>query len=192
MTGHTDETDQGQTAYPQNDTCEGIARSQNTVRKETPLLMTAHKITIKVDAVGHGTFEVDGVDLSSAIRGFTVQVQPQRRASVEIDLDAREIEITGLADPYRTFHVVMADGVADALTALGWTPPADDRRTYTVARLEYVSVGLEGPGSAQTWRTVPRDPRCACQPPHDPFMMRGHLPECPLYELDNASPDAND
>lgn len=188
MTGHTDETDQGQTAYPQNDTCEGIARSQNTVGKETPLLMTVHKITIKVDAVGHGTFEVDGVDLSSAIRGFTVQVQPHHRPYVEIDLDAREIEITGLADPYRTFHVVLTEGAANVLTALGWMPPTEQRSTYTVPYPGHFAAEEASQGRTGAWRS-----RCGCvQQGHDPFLMLGHLPECPLYELDNASPDAND
>lgn len=73
------------------------------------------KMTLRAD--GSGTINVDGVDITRAVRSITVESEPCRPPQLNLELTITEVEIDG------GFHVVIPDRLREALVALGWTPP---------------------------------------------------------------------
>lgn len=67
--------------------------------------------------------ELDGQDISRALRGITIRCEAAHRPSVDLDLKLDAIEVARLAVRDPDFIVSMSDDVRDALIALGWTPP---------------------------------------------------------------------
>jgi hypothetical protein len=67
--------------------------------------------------------EVDGQDISAAVRSVTVRYERNHRADVEIELLANTVELTEFAKEETKTVLSLPPGVEDALTTLGWTPP---------------------------------------------------------------------
>lgn len=72
---------------------------------------------IRVDALGGGTVEVGGHDISDAVRGFTLTGEVGHLPRLDLDLRVFTIETEGDA------QVHIPDDTAAALATLGWTPP---------------------------------------------------------------------
>ncbi|MGW1295148.1 hypothetical protein [Streptomyces sp. NPDC002533] len=66
-----------------------------------------------------GTILVDGQDISHCVRGFELTGSVDARPALGLDLLIDEAEVDGKPQVYLPAHV------AELLTALGWTPPAD-------------------------------------------------------------------
>lgn len=66
-----------------------------------------------------GKLQVDGVEMSTTIQGFTITVQPDCLPRVELDLFVMHIPDLAITEA----HVVVPDETHAALVALGWTPP---------------------------------------------------------------------
>ena len=67
--------------------------------------------------------EVDGHDISPAVRSITVRYERNHRAQVEIELLADAVELTEFASEKTKTLLSLPSDVEDALTELGWTPP---------------------------------------------------------------------
>lgn len=67
--------------------------------------------------------EVNGQDISAAVRSVTVRYERDCRAEVSIELLTDTVEIDNLASEGTKTVLSMSSDVEDALTALGWTPP---------------------------------------------------------------------
>ena len=74
---------------------------------------------IRVDALGGGTVEVGGHDISNAVRGFTLTSEVGRMPGILLDL----LVFTGEAEVEGDVKVHVPHETAAALVALGWTPP---------------------------------------------------------------------
>jgi hypothetical protein len=125
----------------------------------------ASTIKFRINAVGLGSVEIDGVDLSHAVRGFGVVSDAGSIPKITLDLSVSEVEITSLGEPHGTILVNLSDAVVNMLLAFGWQPPADDNRTYRVEFAEFEATDLNTRPCAE---------------------------DDPLFEIDHASPDAND
>ncbi|MFS0697797.1 hypothetical protein [Streptomyces nitrosporeus] len=66
-----------------------------------------------------GTVLIDGQDISHCVRGITFTGDVRTAPRLELDLVLEEIQHDGRAQVY------LPARVAELLTALGWTPPAD-------------------------------------------------------------------
>lgn len=86
---------------------------------ERKLTLSAGQYDAKVD--------LDGQDISRALRGVTIRCAANERPSVDLDLKLDAIEVTRLAVRDPEILLSLSDDVRDALIALGWTPPAGDR-----------------------------------------------------------------
>ena len=64
---------------------------------------------------------VDGTNTASALAGLTLTMRHDHLPALELDLNL--VDVTELAD--LDAQVILGPGVAEALVALGWTPPAD-------------------------------------------------------------------
>lgn len=73
---------------------------------------------ISLDAMGGGTIEVGGHDISDTVRGFTLTGEAGHRPRLTLDLRV----FTGEADG-GDVQVHIPDDTAATLVALGWTPP---------------------------------------------------------------------
>lgn len=80
--------------------------------------MSKHHVEIRTEGA-RGQVLIDGHDVTRSLMGLTftsgVGEFPQLR------LDLRLIDVTELGSTET--QVLLADGVAEALTVLGWTPP---------------------------------------------------------------------
>ncbi|MFJ5888093.1 hypothetical protein [Streptomyces californicus] len=66
-----------------------------------------------------GTVLIDGQDISHCVRGVTFTGDVRTTPCLELDLVLEELQHDGRAQVY------LPARVAELLTALGWTPPAD-------------------------------------------------------------------
>lgn len=96
--------------------------------------MTAANVKVSVDLSGYGKLEIDGHDISSAVARFDINGSPGDGVELIVQFNVTEIDITSLGDAQRHIFVNIPREVIAALLALGWKPPADDNRTYRVAR----------------------------------------------------------
>ena len=67
------------------------------------------------------TVELDGEDISSAIRSMTLDVEAAQPPTVHLNLVVFEIE-TDLGET----RIHITDSTVDLLKRLGWTPPAEE------------------------------------------------------------------
>lgn len=74
---------------------------------------------ISLDAIGCGTVEIDGHDVSHTVRGLTLTSEVGCVPQLVLDLATHTSEIDGQA------HVHIPADTAAALVDLGWTPPDD-------------------------------------------------------------------
>jgi hypothetical protein len=61
--------------------------------------------------------EVDGQDLASGLRGYTLHSQAGSMPTLELQLGMFEAEVHGVA------RVILTPAAHEALVKLGWTPP---------------------------------------------------------------------
>lgn len=73
--------------------------------------------SIRLDALGGGTVEVGGHDISDAVRGFTLTGEVGHMPRLGLDLRVFTSEVEG------DVQVHIPDETAATLAALGWTPP---------------------------------------------------------------------
>lgn len=73
---------------------------------------------ISLDALGAGTVEVDGHDISDAVRGFTLSGKVGHRPRLDLELCVYTSEASS-----GDVQVHIPDDTAATLVALGWTPP---------------------------------------------------------------------
>lgn len=95
---------------------------------------------IKINRSGQGTIELDGMDLSRAVRTVEFRADSRGDVETELGLTVDEVEITHLGSAEAEVLVNLPDDVINALVQLGWTPPENDRRTYKYRMAEWVSV----------------------------------------------------
>ncbi|MEU6709989.1 hypothetical protein ABZ897_00805 [Nonomuraea sp. NPDC046802] len=88
--------------------------------------MTERKLTLTAGSYD-AKVELDGHDLSRALRGITIRCEAGHRPSVDLDLKVDAIEVTQLAVRDPQILLAMPDEAKAALIALGWTPPTGDR-----------------------------------------------------------------
>lgn len=74
-------------------------------------------------AKGRGTVEVGGVDLARAVQGLNLSAEAGSPPVLTLDL--RLIELSQFESDETVIHIPAA--TRDALVALGWTPPAEQR-----------------------------------------------------------------
>ena len=72
---------------------------------------------IRLDALGGGTVEVGGHDISDAVRGFTLTGEVGHMPRLGLDLRLFTSEVEG------DVQVHIPDETTATLAALGWTPP---------------------------------------------------------------------
>ncbi len=82
----------------------------------------------------HSRIKLDGVDITSAVRGLTISVDVNRIMRVELDLRIDSVEITSLAEQGSTMLVNIPDDVVTTLELLGWIKT--DRRIYSISQVE--------------------------------------------------------
>lgn len=159
----------------------------------------ATKLVIKVNGFGQGTVELDGTDLSTAVRAVEFRADDQEPPVVLLELCVDEIETTYLGSAEAEILVNIPDVVATTLITLGWSPPEHDRRSYRMPVTEWVPAdmlpGFDPPLSAEVWDVRDLPAGCQCFPldHHREYFANGtHHERCPLFVTDNASPDAND
>lgn len=145
------------------------------------------KVKIRLAGAGNDYVEIDGFDLTRALRGFTLNVSSDERPTLELDFCLSEIEVTSIGEGERSVLVNIPDAVVHTLMAIGWQPPENDARTYRMPHAEWEAVDLNRPPAG--YRPEYRDSLCTCPENHDPFLMDGHHATC-YYET--HSPDAND
>jgi hypothetical protein len=78
---------------------------------------TTHAVRFTSDGVS-GAVTVDGVDVSSAVRGVRINASAGELVSVELDVIAVEVDMVGAET-----DVLLPDATRDLLIRLGWTPP---------------------------------------------------------------------
>ena len=67
--------------------------------------------------------EVDGHDISKAVRSVAIRYEHGHRAEVVVELLADTVELQSFGSADVKTVLSMPSDVEDALTALGWTPP---------------------------------------------------------------------
>jgi hypothetical protein len=116
---------------------------------------------ISLDALGRGTVEVDGHDISDAVRGFTLSGEVGHRPRLGLELCVYTSEADG-----DDVQVHIPDDTAAALVALGWTPPDDGQPVGTGGRLLGMNVEFDPavpPGSVEL--RPPAAPHLAAEQP---------------------------
>lgn len=81
--------------------------------------MADHAARISLTDPGRATVEIDGQDVSDAVRGFTLDGKAGHRHQLVLDLLVDVGEVSGKA------HVHIPPATAALLVDLGWTPPDD-------------------------------------------------------------------
>lgn len=119
----------------------------------------AIKLVIKVNRSGQGTVELDGTDLSKAVRAVEFRASARDEVFASLELCVDEIEITQLGSAEAEVLVNLPDDVINVLIQLGWTPPENDRRTYRYRMAEWVPADfprLNDPPSAEEMEIIDR------------------------------------
>lgn len=65
--------------------------------------------------------ELDGQDISRALRGVTLRLDTEHRPTAVLDIDVHDLD----ADTAET-HIAIPEPTRALLTRLGWTPPAGE------------------------------------------------------------------
>lgn len=84
--------------------------------------MSTRLVRISSDGRGAGVVEVDGHDISKAVRSVIIELEAGNRPRVELDVAAFFVDVFELEDP----RILISGDVSAALVRLGWTPPADE------------------------------------------------------------------
>lgn len=79
-------------------------------------------VVIKAQAGGPHSLTVDGHDISKGVRSLALDIERGSLPMLSIDLAV--FEVTDVEGPAR---LLIPDGTRDALVAMGWTPPEDQR-----------------------------------------------------------------
>jgi hypothetical protein len=80
------------------------------------------RLAIRATATGHGrTVTLDGNDISKALTGVTLTLGVGQVPTATLDLLL--IDVTEVQDAET--RILIPDATRDALTAIGWTPPAE-------------------------------------------------------------------
>lgn len=117
----------------------------------------AKKLVIKLNGAGQGTVELDGTDIARSVRSVEFRADSMGDIETTLGLCVDEIEITQLGSAEAEVLVNLPDSVIDALIQLGWTPPANDRRTYRIRMAEWVATpSLNEPPSAEEMEIIDR------------------------------------
>lgn len=86
--------------------------------------MKRHSVSIVHDGA-HGSVTVDGVDLGQACRSATWSAEAGSHPRLELDLLMTDVTEIGSEDT----EVLIPEPTAEALVALGWTPPTATGQT---------------------------------------------------------------
>jgi hypothetical protein len=148
----------------------------------------ASSIKITINATGRGSAQLDGTDLSEALRGFTLRCTAGEMPELDLDFSITEIDITSMGEGERTILVNIPEDVIRTLMMIGWTPPADDPRTYRMPAPAWEAIDAPALNERREYSPY-RDEQCTCPDVHDPFLMNRHHPTC-FYERHN--PDSHD
>ena len=84
--------------------------------------MSKHHVEIRTEGT-RGQVLIDGHDIAKGCVGLTFTVDVDQPHPT-LRLDLRIIDVTELGSTET--QVLLADGVAEALRVLGWTPPEDE------------------------------------------------------------------
>lgn len=79
------------------------------------------RVEINVIRPGHGSIMIDGQDIGRGLCGFTLESKAGQLPRLVLDL--------AIFYPYGAvgeMDLVVPEGTAAALVALGWTPPSED------------------------------------------------------------------
>jgi hypothetical protein len=79
---------------------------------------TRHDVTIQLDGLGHGHVHIDGQEVAG-VRGLTLTGHVDDVPRLELDLRVLDVSTNG-----EGLEVLIPDGTAATLRAIGWTPPA--------------------------------------------------------------------
>lgn len=79
--------------------------------------MTTHNAQIELTQTGAGRVVVNGVDLSRAARGITLEAEVGCRPVLHLELVLHDVSTVAET------RILIPDETAAALVALGWTPP---------------------------------------------------------------------
>lgn len=82
--------------------------------------MPAHSFKFEQDGIV-GRVSVDGHDISSAVRSVTFDAEVGTLPRVMLDLHIHDV--TTVSSPETELHI--PESTAEALIALGWSPPAE-------------------------------------------------------------------
>lgn len=149
----------------------------------------AGKLVIKINGFGQGTVELDGTDISSTVHAVEFRAGANEHLAVTLELLLSEVEVTALGDSEKSVMVNLTDSIRTTLSVLGWTAPADDQTVYRMPMTEWVPVEER----VRTAEALPDGCRCFELNHHRQYYADGsHDDRCPLFVIDNASPDAND
>lgn len=86
--------------------------------------MPQHAFTFEQD--GHvGRVSIDGHDISKAVRSLTFNGDAGMHPRVTLDLDIHDVTTVSSQNT----ELLIPDGTAEALIALGWTPPPTHHRS---------------------------------------------------------------
>jgi hypothetical protein len=83
-----------------------------------------------------GRVSVDGHDISAAVHSLTIHGDADMYPRVTLDLKIHDITTVS---SHQT-EVLIPDSTAEALIALGWTPPASEGRDTTTLKTEQVTT----------------------------------------------------
>lgn len=84
--------------------------------------MTRHHVEIRTDGT-RGQVLIDGHDIARAVTGLTFTAGIDQPCPT-LCLDLQLIDVTEVGSPET--EVLLGDGVAETLKALGWTPPEEN------------------------------------------------------------------
>lgn len=107
---------------------------------------------IRLGEPGLATIEIDGQDVSDAIRGFTLTSQVGNRHQLTLDL----LIDTGEADGEVQAHI--PDATAALLRSLGWTPPDDRRPTPRLVKVDGILTEGDADTAREALRQMDADP----------------------------------
>lgn len=156
-------------------------------------MTTARSLKITADAAGTGTIEIDGMNIENVVRGLDISIRAgdPPTISVELDLTVVTVEITSLAEAAERHLVNLSAEVSTVLQAMGWTPPAEPTNEFTVPKADW-QLDTRTLGSWDI-RDLPEGCHCFELDHHHQFFIDGtHHERCPVFVIDNQSPDAND
>lgn len=115
------------------------------------------KAKITLSGVGRGEILLDGHDVSSEVRGFTIRGDTKGLPALQLDfVERKQIEFEGEVVP------VLTDWQRELLVRMGWTPPAIENveRLLTQPSVRTCSCQVVDVTTAAEWslgvqRTMP-------------------------------------